>query len=290
VTWIAAIAITLAAMPMPMAAQATRPVAFGSSCSALIGLESPTSIVTYTIRHSGGTFVPPETGTAPVSGRPPFNALPEFCRAVVTARPPGAAPVEIELWLPTETWNGRLWAVGREDPLGALDFAAMAAWLARGAVVVAMRTPMRSSGATAGALHEMTSAAKSVATAFFGQGPRWSYWIGCARGADAGLAVAERFPEDFDGILAGSSAVGGSAARPDLTRFATLAGKLLLFGTASVSERVRTGASGIPAASVRWFALPVDRGCIAAEDAAMSALAVALQDWVERGIVPKQIQ
>jgi hypothetical protein len=46
----------------------------------------------------------------------------------------------------------------------------------------------------------------------------------------------------------------------------------------------------MPPISIQWFGLPAGRGCIAAVDPQMSAMAVALQDWVERGITPKPRQ
>ena len=56
------------------------------------------------------------------------------------------------------------------------------------------------------AVHEMTVKAKAVITAFYGRGPRLSYWNGCSTGGRQGLMEAQRYPEDFDGIVAGAPA------------------------------------------------------------------------------------
>src|SRR5262252_5821528 len=63
--------------------------------------------------------------------------------------------------------------------------------------------------------HEMTVAAKKIIAAFYGSGPRWSYWNGCSAGGKQALKEAQRYPEDFDGIIAGSPAANwtGRAAQ-----------------------------------------------------------------------------
>jgi feruloyl esterase len=52
--------------------------------------------------------------------------------------------------------------------------------------------------------HEMTVAAKSIISGFYGTGPARSYWIGCSLGGLQGLIEAKRYPEDYDGIVAGA--------------------------------------------------------------------------------------
>jgi feruloyl esterase len=54
------------------------------------------------------------------------------------------------------------------------------------------------------AVHEMSVAAKMLITAFYGSGPRLSYWYGCSNGGRQGLMEALRFPSDYDGIIAGA--------------------------------------------------------------------------------------
>jgi feruloyl esterase len=46
--------------------------------------------------------------------------------------------------------------------------------------------------------------AKKIVGAYYGRGPAYSYWDGCSTGGRQGLISAQRFPEDFDGILAGA--------------------------------------------------------------------------------------
>jgi feruloyl esterase len=54
------------------------------------------------------------------------------------------------------------------------------------------------------AVHEMTVAAKAIVAAFYGNGPRLSYWNGCSTGGRQGLMEALRYPADYDGIIAGA--------------------------------------------------------------------------------------
>ena len=52
----------------------------------------------------------------------------------------------------------------------------------------------------------MTVESKSVVAAFYGNGPKYSYWNGCSSGGKQALKEAQRFPDDFDGIIAGAPA------------------------------------------------------------------------------------
>src|SRR5206468_9290943 len=56
------------------------------------------------------------------------------------------------------------------------------------------------------AIHEMTQAAKAAMKAFYGQEPQHSYFASCSNGGRQALMEAQRFPGDYDGILAGAPA------------------------------------------------------------------------------------
>jgi feruloyl esterase len=56
------------------------------------------------------------------------------------------------------------------------------------------------------AVHEMTVKAKAIIAAFYGDPPKFSYWQGCSSGGKQGLKEAQRFPSDYDGIIAGAPA------------------------------------------------------------------------------------
>src|SRR5258708_15400169 len=52
----------------------------------------------------------------------------------------------------------------------------------------------------------MTVKAKTVIQAFYGSAPRLSYWNGCSTGGRQGLKEAQKFPNDYDAIIAGAPA------------------------------------------------------------------------------------
>jgi feruloyl esterase len=56
------------------------------------------------------------------------------------------------------------------------------------------------------AVHEMTLKAKALTKAYYGKAPAHAYWNGCSSGGMQGLKEAQKFPDDYDGIVAGAPA------------------------------------------------------------------------------------
>ncbi len=54
------------------------------------------------------------------------------------------------------------------------------------------------------AVHMTVVEAKKIVSAYYGRAPAYSYWDGCSTGGRQGLISAQRFPDDFDGVLAGA--------------------------------------------------------------------------------------
>ena len=116
-------------------------------------------------------------------------------------------------------WNGKLEALGGQGWAGTIGYAGLRDALRRGYAATATDSG-HSGGAGTFALehpeqladfayrsaHEMTLAAKTIVTAFYSRGPRFSYWDGCSTGGRMALTEAQRFPDDFDGIIAGAPA------------------------------------------------------------------------------------
>ena len=156
----------------------------------------------------------PATGRG---GRGSAAPLPAHCRVAATLRPSTDSHIEMELWLPTENWNGKFLAVGNGAWAGSIVTAAMADGLRRG-----YATASNDTGHTGGsasflighpeklvdfayrAMHEMTVQSKTMIQAFYRRGPQLSYYQGCSTGGRQGLMAAQRFPEDFDAIVAGA--------------------------------------------------------------------------------------
>lgn len=154
-----------------------------------------------------------------------------FCNVTVTYTHPGQGDnINVETWLPVGTWNGRLQAVGGAGwAAGRLSFAyePMKGALADGYATVttdaglgAAQEPSPWALVSQGnvnlynlqnfgsvSLNDQATIAKSVIRSFYGQDPTFSYWTGCSQGGRQGLALAQRYPTAYDGILAGAPVV-----------------------------------------------------------------------------------
>jgi feruloyl esterase len=119
--------------------------------------------------------------------------------------------------MPASGWNGKFQAVGNGAFNGAIAYPAMMTALSRG--YAASSTDTGHSGGSASfalghpekvvdfgwrAVHEMTGAAKKIIAAYYGSGAKFSYWNGCSAGGRQAMKEAQRFPADFDGIIAGA--------------------------------------------------------------------------------------
>jgi feruloyl esterase len=129
-------------------------------------------------------------------------------------KPSSDSDIKIEVWLPTQGWNGKFEAVGNGGWAGTISYSAMADALRNGYATAATDTGHTGSSAsfalghpeklldyTYRSEHEMALAAKSITTAFYGSAPRLSYWNGCSAGGKQGLKEAQQYPDDFDGIV-----------------------------------------------------------------------------------------
>src|SRR5438477_12475998 len=194
--------------------------AAGATCESLASLSLPQAAITSAQNVAPGAFTPPSTSSRGGGrGANPFKDLPAFCRVAATLKPTGDSDIKIEVWMPASGWNGKFQAVGNGGWAGTISYPAMAEALRRGYATTS--TDTGHTGATgAFALghpekfvdfayrseHEMTVKAKAIVDGFYGRGPRYSYWNGCSTGGRQGLHEAQRFPGDYDGIIAGASA------------------------------------------------------------------------------------
>ena len=190
-----------------------------ASCESLTSLVLPQGAITAAQGVAAGAFTPP--GSSPSAGQArQFGALPAFCRVTATLRPSVDSDIWIEVWMPAAGWNGKFQAVGNGGFSGSIRYGSsrsLASGLERGYATSATNTGHVGGGASFGlghpekvidfgwrAVHEMTVAAKQVIAAYYGTGPRLSYWEGCSAGGRQAMKAAQRFPEDFDGIIAGA--------------------------------------------------------------------------------------
>jgi len=151
------------------------------------------------------------------------SPLPAFCRIAATLAPSADSTINVEIWLPSAAWNGKFEAVGNGGWAGSISYAAMADALRRGYVAASTDTG-HTGGSAAFALghpeklldyayrseHEMTVLAKRAIASYYGKPPTKSYWNGCSAGGKQGLKEAQKFADDFDGIVAGAPAANWS--------------------------------------------------------------------------------
>ncbi len=161
-------------------------------------------------------FAPP---TAPGASAPPaaLTDLPAFCRVTVTLTPSSDSDIKSEVWLPLAEWNGKFQQVGNGGWGGSIQYAALASALRRG--YAASSTDTGHVGDTAQfavghpeklidfgyrAVHETAVQSKAIVAAAYATTPRLSYFVGCSGGGRQAFMEAQRYPQDFDGIVAGA--------------------------------------------------------------------------------------
>ena len=192
---------------------------YAAACDNLETLNTPTVHMTLAKSVDAGAFRLPEGTFRPPGAAVPFEKLPAFCRVGATLTPTADSDIRAEIWLPQSGWNGKLLAVGSGGWGGAIGYDALAAALSRGYAAVASDDGHESQGASFivghpqklidfahRAEHEMTVEAKTLVKAFYGRAPSRSYWDGCSGGGREGLLQAARYPEEFDGVVAGDPA------------------------------------------------------------------------------------
>jgi feruloyl esterase len=194
-------------------------VASGATCESLAKLSLPDTTITMAQVMPAGTFTPPG---ARGGGQPSASLtnLPSFCRVAATLRPSSDSDINVEVWLHVAYWNGKYQAVGNGGWAGSIVYNALGDALKRG--YAASSTDTGHVGGTAKdllghpeklidysyrAIHEMTVKAKAVTEAFYGKGPQLSYFVGCSAGGRQAMLEAQRYPNDFNGIIAGAPAV-----------------------------------------------------------------------------------
>jgi len=193
--------------------------AFASSCADLKALAlSDTTITMAQVVPSGQFSLPGERQTGGRGGNP-YKDLPEFCRIALTIKPTSDSDIQVEVWLPTNGWNNKFQAVGNGGWAGVISYSAMAEAIRAGYASASTDTghvggrgtfaldhPEKLIDFSWRSEHEMTVKAKAVIQSFYGSAPKLSYWNGCSTGGRQGLKEAQKFPDDYDGIIAGAPA------------------------------------------------------------------------------------
>ena len=194
--------------------------ASAGTCDSLAALDLKDTRMTAAEVVPAGGYKPAKAFFLPT---PPdtYAALPAFCRVAGTISPVPDSTIAFEVWLPVDGWNGKMVGVGNGGYSGEIWFPFMAKPLAAGYVAAGTDTGHQGSAVDASfalkhpekvvdfgsrAVHELALKAKAITVAFYGSPPRRAYWNGCSSGGRQGLMSAQRYPSDFDGIVAGAPA------------------------------------------------------------------------------------
>jgi feruloyl esterase len=182
-------------------------------CTSLATQKLPHTTVTIAQLVEAGPFTPPGQDATAESTR----ALPAFCRIAATLTPTSDSAIKIEVWMPVSNWNGKFQAVGNGAFNGSIAYPAMMTALSRGYATSSTDTGHTGNNGifAAGhpekvidfgwrAVHEMTMAAKAIIAAYYESAPKFAYWNGCSAGGRQAMMEAQRFPADFDGVVAGA--------------------------------------------------------------------------------------
>jgi feruloyl esterase len=188
-----------------------------TSCEGLASTTLANATITAAARVDAGAF-PAPPGRGPNAGAV-YKTLPAFCRIAATLKPSSDSEIKIEVWMPVSGWNGKLESVGNGAWAGTISYPALATALAAGYAAASTDTghtgnnpdfimghPEKVIDFAWRAVHEMTVASKALVSAYYGETAKYSYWNGCSTGGRQALAEAQRFPNDYDGIVAGAPA------------------------------------------------------------------------------------
>ena len=182
------------------------------ACAALKTLSLPNATITSAEFVATGAA---STGRAGRGGS--SEPLPAHCKVAATLTPSADSQIEMELWLPAEGWNGKFLAMGNGAWAGNISLDAIAVGLRRGYATASNDTGHTGGSASFAvghpeklvdfayrAMHEMAVQSKTIIRAFYGRAPQLSYYQGCSTGGRQGMMEAQRYPGDFDAIIAGA--------------------------------------------------------------------------------------
>jgi hypothetical protein len=182
-----------------------------SACEKLVDLSLPRTKITLARSYQSGEIVSGIT-----------RAPADLCRVAGTSKPSSDSDINFEVWIPTNGhWNGKYEQIGNGGFAGTIWVPYIADAVSRGYAAAA--TDDGTSGPPRGALTFIghpnvlkdfgyraikvtTDSSKTIIKSLTGTYPNYSYFSGCSDGGREALMEAQRYPNDFDGIIVGSPA------------------------------------------------------------------------------------
>lgn len=201
----------IAAIFLSIAAFSTS--AQAADCHAIAKLALPDTTILTAEQVIGGSFTPPYGA--------PLTGLPAFCRVSGILHPTSDSVIRFEVWMPEKDWNHRFLGTGNGGFAGSIYYGQLGDSLKRGFATAGTDTGHQADAEDASwayhhpekitdfgyrALHLTTERAKAIIDRFYGEPPTKSYFDACSDGGREALMEAQRFPADYDGILAGAPA------------------------------------------------------------------------------------
>lgn len=186
----------------------------GVSCEALLGLSLTDGMLTSATTITAPFQTPASSGSALITVSAPFP----FCKVTATLTPTADSSIVMELWMPSPAnWNGKFLGVGNGALTGAIWHTSMVRPLQNGYAVAnsdlghpistanwALGHPEKVIDYAYRGDHVTAVASKAIVNAFYGLGPKRSYFHGCSNGGHQALMEAQRYPDDYDAIIAGA--------------------------------------------------------------------------------------
>ncbi|MBV9083639.1 MAG: tannase/feruloyl esterase family alpha/beta hydrolase [Acidobacteriaceae bacterium] len=183
--------------------------ASAGKCEELLKLEIPGVTITTASSVAPGAFTPGDSAAT--------LQVPAFCRVIAVVKPTSDSVIGFEVWIPpAEQWNRRFEGVGNGAYNGAIHYAEMAEALKRGFATAGTDTGHRGADLTFAeghpekiidwayrSIHVMTDSAKLIIRNYAGAFPSHSYFGGCSTGGAQALSEVQRYPADYDGVIAG---------------------------------------------------------------------------------------
>jgi hypothetical protein len=257
-----------------------------------------------------------------------FNTLPPFCRVQLVARPSSDSRIRIELWLPVANWNGRYLGTGNGGYAGSIGYYRLGEALHSGYAASSTDTGHRGTSRQVAwarghpekqrdfdyrAIHLTALASKAFIRALHGSEPKFSYFNACSNGGRQGLMEAERYPSDYDGIMAGAPATTfgfRTFVAGDLGAFQSRNGKLIIYHGGNDAPARSMSYYGnvaeklgpqITEGFLQLYVVPGMGHCGSGDepndigqwlrpgDSEQNSLFKALERWVEQGVAPEGV-
>ena len=201
------------------------PVLAQQSCESLKTIQIPHVTITAVTAGKPGYELPAQQG---FMNSPATRVPVSFCRVEAYSAPTGDSHIGMEVWLPAAAnWNGNFLAAGNPGFIGSISSSALARIMEQGYVAAQTDTghldpgfkwaighPEKWADWGYRAVHEMAVVTKQLADRYYGKAIEHSYWNSCHNGGNQGLNEAQRYPDDFDGIVVGDPAFYISHLQP----------------------------------------------------------------------------